>query len=149
MKDLKLYLSSHIIRSCSQKVSLLRLKFNLRDKIGVSWYDVRRSSLPQVPNTTGIIFTTTSQMITIRWKTDTKNLEPMNKISSRIHILCLPIIPKAYEGKRTPHIKERLTGFTWPSRARILRPVLKSHTRTSASNPHDATNEPSWWKDNP
>lgn len=41
------------------------------------------------------------------------------------------------------------TGLTWPSRARILLPDRRSHTRARASSPHDAAKDPSWWKDNP
>lgn len=44
---------------------------------------------------------------------------------------------------------ESLTGLTWPSKARILRPVLRSQTRARESSPQDAASDPSWWKSIP
>ncbi|OAY73153.1 hypothetical protein ACMD2_12207 [Ananas comosus] len=41
----------------------------------------------------------------------------------------------------------QLTGLTCPSKARMLLPERKSHTRARASRPHVAANDPSGWKD--
>lgn len=79
-------------------------------------------------------------MIAIWWKTDTENLMQINQLKIRYS-----------ENKGGSNIIEFLsfTGLTWPSRARILLPDRRSHTRATASNPHVATKDPSWWKQIP